>query len=256
MMAATLADGTTVIEQAACEPEIQDLACFLNECGASITGIGSRELTIEGVDELQGTTYSIISDRIEAATYAAAAIATGGHVTLEGAPCEHMSATIDVLRGTGAVVRTNGRTMEVRAPDRPEPVSFSTRPYPGLPTDVHPQLAAVLSLADGESTITEKVHPDRFTHVDELNRLGADISRNGNSTTLRGVERLSGAHVTAKDLRAGAGLIIACLAAEGTSTVDGLDQVDRGYEQLVEKLTGAGADIQRRTMDTAGCPSD
>ena len=248
MMAATLAEGTTVIEQAACEPEIQDLACFLNACGASISGIGTGELTIEGVDELQGTSYSIISDRIEAATYAAAAIATGGRVTLKGVPCEHMSATIDILSRTGADVHTDSETMKIDAPARPQPVSFSTRPYPGLPTDVHPQMAAVLSLADGESIITENVHPDRFTHVDELNRLGADISRNGNSATLRGVDRLSGAHVTAKDLRAGAGLIIACLAAEGTSTVDGLDQVDRGYEQLVEKLTGVGAEIRRRPI--------
>ncbi|MEF8787723.1 MAG: UDP-N-acetylglucosamine 1-carboxyvinyltransferase [Planctomycetota bacterium] len=248
MMAATLADGTTVIEQAACEPEIQDLARFLNECGAAISGIGTRELTIEGVDELQGTTYSIISDRIEAATYAAAAIATGGSVTLDGAPCEHMSSTIEKLRSTGAKVHTNGRKMEVDAPEQPEPVSFSTRPYPGLPTDVHPQMAAVLSLADGRSTITEKVHPDRFTHVDELNRLGADISRDEESATIRGVEQLSGAHVTAADLRAGAGLIIACLAADGTSTVDGLDQVDRGYEDLVDKLTAAGASIRREPI--------
>jgi UDP-N-acetylglucosamine 1-carboxyvinyltransferase len=245
MMAATLAEGTTVIEQAAREPEIQDLACYLNACGADIEGIGTRELTVHGVDGLEGMNYSIISDRIEAATYAAAAVATGGHVRLEGAPCEHMTATLDVLRKLGAEVHTENGAMEVKAPDRPRPTSLATAPYPGLPTDVHPQMAAVLCLADGESTITEQVHPDRFTHVDELNRLGADISRNGNSATLRGVERLSGAHVTAKDLRAGAGLIIACLAAEGTSTVDGLDQVDRGYEKLQDKLTSAGADIRR-----------
>ena len=248
MMAASLAEGTTVIEQAACEPEIQDLARFLNVCGASITGIGTRELTIEGVDGLHGASYSIISDRIEAATYAAAAIATGGHITLEGAPCDHMSSTIRTLRRTGAKVRTSDDTMEVEAPERPNPVSFSTRPYPGLPTDVHPQMAAILSLADGQSTITEKVHPDRFTHVDELNRLGADISRNEESATIQGVKSLSGAHVTAADLRAGAGLIIACLAAKGTSTVDGLDQVDRGYEELVDKLTGVGADIRREPV--------
>ena len=245
MMAATLAEGTTVVEHAACEPEVQDLAAFLNACGARISGIGSATLTIEGVSELHGAEHTIIPDRIEAGTFVVAAAVTQGALTLENICAGHMQAVVDVARETGMNCNGQDNALSVQAPGRARPTNFATLPYPGIPTDMQPQLTALLSLAGGTSIVTERVHPDRFTHVAELNRLGAQISREGAQAVVSGVVRLSGAPVTASDLRAGAGLVLAGLAADGTTEVHELERIDRGYERIEEKLQAVGADIRR-----------
>ena len=252
MMAAALAEGTTVIEHAAREPEIQDLAHYLNACGARISNIGRSPLTIEGVKELTGTDYTIIPDRIEAGTFAAAAAATGGTLTLQGARAEHMQAVLEALRLCG--VRTESHTdgLTVQGSGSLTAVNVSTQPYPGFPTDLQPQLTAMLCLARGTSTVTEHVYPQRFTHVEELIRFGAHIQHSGVHTIVKGVERLTGAPVSAPDLRAGAGLLVAALAAEGVSQVHGVHHIDRGYENLEEKLAAAGADIRREALPHEG----
>jgi UDP-N-acetylglucosamine 1-carboxyvinyltransferase len=245
MMAAALAEGTTVIGYAACEPEVQELARFLNACGADIEGIGTHTLTIHGVDSLHGTEHTIIPDRVEAGTYAVAGAITGGELTLTHVVPRHMQATTDVLRRAGCTVITEKESMTVRAEGRPEPANFTALPYPGVPTDMQPQLMALLAVADGRSVITDRVHPQRFTHVAELNRLGADISSESNRAFISGVEGLTGAPVTAPDLRAGAGLILAGLAASSTTEVRDMEQVDRGYEDIEEKLSGISARVRR-----------
>lgn len=245
MMAATLAEGTTVIHHAACEPEVQDLAGYLNACGARIRGIGRRTLVIDGVERLHGTDYAIIPDRIEAGTFAAAAVATGGLVTLERARPAHLRSTLELLRRAGARVLARGDTVQIQGPERPQPLSFNTDPYPGVPTDMQPQLTSLLAMARGASTVCEGVYPERFTHVAELQRLGAHIARDENRAVVRGVEGLEGAAVTARDLRAGAGLVVAALAARGVTEIHGVEHLDRGYQELEKKLRALGADVRR-----------
>jgi UDP-N-acetylglucosamine 1-carboxyvinyltransferase len=265
MMAATLAEGITTIEAAACEPEVVDLGQFLNRMGARISGLGTPFLTIEGVDRLQGAEHTIFPDRIEAATLIIAAAATGGEVELENVRVDHMTAVIEKLREIGVVIEwvTTSNlasspaptTVHVTAPHRPRAADCIALPYPGIPTDVQAQLMALLSLADGISVVTDKVFPDRFLHAPELVRLGGRIRREGPSAIIGGVTRLSGASVMASDLRASAALVIAALAAEGESVVRRIYHLDRGYERLEDKLTSLGADVRRVIDEPANMPA-
>lgn len=245
MMAATLAKGTTIIENAACEPEVQDLAMFLNKMGARISGIGTHRLTIHGVESLTGTEYEIIPDRIEAGTFMVASAMTGGDVTVEGARAEHLGALIDSLRIVGATTErlTNGIRTIGHGSIRPTDVT--TLPYPGFPTDLQAQFTALLSIAEGISVITEKIYPDRFMHIAELARMGARIRKEGPSAIIHGVRKLHGAPVMASDLRASASLVLAGLVAEGTTEVQRIYHLERGYERFEEKLTSLGAKIRR-----------
>jgi UDP-N-acetylglucosamine 1-carboxyvinyltransferase len=252
MMAATLAEGRTVIEGAACEPETQDLARFLNACGALISGVGTRTLTVDGVERLQGAEYSIIPDRIEAGTFLAAVAAAGGSVTLEGARPDHMRANIEALERMGVEVRIRGDALAVARSEPLKAIEFATAPYPGVPTDVHPQLSVLLCLAEGKSTVREGVYPRRFTYVTELNRMGACISHRGAIAMIQGVPALHGAAVHAADLRTGAALVLAGLAAHGGTVITGVDQIDRGHQALEQRLRAVGADIHRRQSEAAG----
>jgi len=245
MMAATLAEGITVIESAACEPEIVDLANFLNAMGARITGAGSPIITIAGVSSLHGVEYEVIPDRIEAATYAIAAAATDGEVCLKGARPDHMSAVLDKLTEAGVRVERRGPTLLVRRGGRLKPVDVTTLPYAGFPTDVQAQMMALLTLVPGISIITERIFESRFMHVSELARLGADIEIEGPSAIVKGGRPLSGAPVMASDLRASAALVIAGLAARGTTHVNRVYHIDRGYENIDGKLRALGARIER-----------
>ncbi|HVM60161.1 MAG TPA: UDP-N-acetylglucosamine 1-carboxyvinyltransferase [Verrucomicrobiae bacterium] len=245
MMAAVLASGTTWIEGAACEPEIEDLASFLVKMGANIKGIGGHMLEIEGVKELHGAEHKVIPDRIEAGTFMTAAAITGGDVEIKGARAEHLSAVRDKLEECGVTVeRTNG-TIRVRGNGDLKPVDVITMPYPGFPTDMQAQMSAVMTVTPGISVITEKVFPNRFMHISEMARLGADVSLEGSSAIVKGVKRLSGAPVMASDLRASAGLVLAGLAAEGETEVNRIYHVDRGYERIDQKLRHLGAKIER-----------
>lgn len=246
MMAAALAEGRTVIEEAACEPEVQDLARFLNECGARIGGVGTQTLTIDGVEGLRGTEYGIIPDRIEAGTFLAAAAVTGGEVRVEGVRPDHMQATIGALTRIGTEIRHGEGTLTASRSAPLKAASLATSPYPGVSTDMQPQLSVLLCLARGRSTVREGVYPCRFTHVAELNRMGAGISRGEGRAVIEGVAGLQGAPVRAADLRAGAALVLAGLAARGTTVITGVDQIDRGYQALEERLGRLGADVQRR----------
>ncbi len=251
MMAACLAEGTTVIEHAACEPEVQDLARFLTACGAEISGIGTRTLTITGREHLEGCEHTLIPDRIEAGTYLIAGAITGGKVSVEGLRPGHMQATVHAMEQMGIEF---GRDEDTLWAGRRSPLcaaDITTYPYPGLPTDMQPQLSTLLALAEGTSTVTEGVYPDRFTHVAPLRRMGARMVRKGSRMIVRGVGRLSGARVKATDLRAGAALVLAGLVAEGVTTVQGVDQIDRGYEDLEDVLGNLGADISRRDAEWA-----
>ena len=248
MMAATLAEGTTVIKHAACEPEVQDLAHYLNACGARISGVGEDTLTIHGVERLNGIPYTIIPDRIEAGTFAAAAAVTGGSVKLQDVRPGHLGATLRVLQRMGTRIEADGAQVTVGGPDRLQPTDFTTSPYPGIPTDMQPQLTSLLAVAQGQGKVTEGVYPDRFTHVDELRRMGARISRKGQAALVEGVSTLQGGTVTAKDLRAGAGLVLAGLAAHGRTELRGVHHLDRGYQQLEERLRNLGADICRKMV--------
>jgi UDP-N-acetylglucosamine 1-carboxyvinyltransferase len=252
MMAAVLAEGRTVIESAAREPEIQDVAEFLNCCGARIMGIGTDRLTIDGVERLQGAKYTIIPDRIEAATYMAAAGITGGEVRLEGVRVDHMREVLAVLERAGLILECDGELVSVSCRKHLYPVAFETAPYPGVPTDVQPQLSALLTLADGRSSVHESVYHTRFTHVDALVSMGARVARGDGLIGITGVKGLTGEHVHAADLRAGAALVLAGLAAHGTTVVTGVDQIDRGYDGLVKKFSSLGADIERREAGLAG----
>lgn len=245
MAAATLAEGRTIIESAACEPELVDLASFLNACGARITGHGTPQVTIEGVDGLKGVEHHVIPDRIEAGTYMIASAITNGDVELMGARLDHMHAVVDRLRRVGVMIERGEKGIGVSSSRRLEPVQVTTQPYPGFPTDLQAQLMALLCLADGNSVITEKVFPDRFLHVGELNRMGARLRKEGPTVIVEGVKRLVGAPVMASDLRASAALVLGGLIAKGTTHVHRTYHIDRGYERIEQKLAGVGANIRR-----------
>ncbi len=245
MMAATLATGKTIIESAACEPEIVDLAEFLNASGARITGQGTPIVTIDGVESLKGTTHHVTPDRIEAGTFVIAAAITNGDVELVNAKPEHLGAVIDRLKHIGINIERCKQGLIVSSSRRLEPVDITTQPYPGFPTDLQAQTMALLSLADGNSTITEKIFPDRFMHVGELNRMGAKLRKEGPTVIIEGVKNLIGAPVMASDLRASAALVLAGLVAKGTTQIRRTYHIDRGYERIEEKLTVLGADIRR-----------
>ena len=245
MMAATLAEGVTVIESSACEPEVVDLANFLNAMGARIVGAGSPTITITGVKELHGADHEVIPDRIEAATFAIAAAATNGEVTLRGARVDHMHAILDKLNTSGVKVEHNATGVTVRRNGRLKPIDITTLPYSGFPTDAQAQMMALMALTPGISIITERIFESRFMHVSELARLGADIEIEGPSAIIKGGKPLSGAPVMASDLRASAALVIAGLAARGTTQVNRVYHIDRGYENIDGKLRQLGARIQR-----------
>ena len=245
MMAATLAEGVTVIESAACEPEVVDLANFLIAMGARITGAGSPTITITGVTQLHGAEHEVIPDRIEAATYAIAAAATNGEITLRGARGDHLHAVFDKLKDTGVNIERKGTTVTVCRKGRLKPVDITTLPYSGFPTDAQAQMMALMILTPGISIITERIFESRFMHVSELARLGADIEIEGPSAIVKGGKPLSGAPVMASDLRASAALVIAGLAARGTTQVNRVYHLDRGYEQIDSKLRKLGARIKR-----------
>ncbi len=247
MMAASLAEGTTVIENAAQEPEVVDLANLLGAMGARIRGAGTGVIKVEGVPELHGAHHAIIPDRIEAGTYMAAAAITRGDVIVENVVPEHLIAVVAKLREAGAVVEEHASGLRVCAPAHLRPLDIRTMPYPGFPTDLQAQFMAVLATSQGTSLITETVFENRFMHVDELIRMGARIKIDGRSALVEGTEALSGAPVSATDLRAGAALVIAALAARGETEISGVDHIDRGYESIERKLGSLGAVITRRT---------
>ena len=245
MMAAALAEGRTVLENCAREPEVFALADALNVMGAEIEGAGTSVITIDGVRELKPANVTVIPDRIEAGTLLMAAMITGGDVLVRGARPEHLDAALAKLREAGAKISPESDGLRVVAPERPAAVDFITAPFPGFPTDLQAQLMACLSVARGASRVVETVFENRFMHVQELSRMGADIAIDGHTAVVRGVPRLSGAPVMATDLRASASLVLAGLRAEGTTRVQRVYHLDRGYEAIEKKLGGAGADIER-----------
>lgn len=250
LMAATLARGTTVIENAAEEPEIVDLANLLNSMGAKIRGAGTNVLKIEGVDSLGPAVHTIIPDRIEAGTFMVAAAITGGRIRVENVLPEHLKPITAKLREAGAYVEEDDASVVVWADERLKAVDIKTMPHPGFPTDLQAQFMALMATARGTSMITETVFENRFMHVDELKRMGANIKIDGRSAVVEGVERLTGAPVKATDLRAGAALVLAGLAAEGETELMYVYHIDRGYEKLEDKLNALGASIVRRKVDT------
>jgi len=245
LMAATLAEGTTLIENAAREPEVLDLARCLVAMGAQIEGAGSDLIRVEGVRSLGGAEHRVMPDRIETGTYLAAAAATRGRIRLHGAAPETLDATLEKLREAGAQIRVDGSTVQLESGGRPSAVSVRTAPYPGFATDMQAQFMALAAIAQGTAVISETIFENRFMHALELQRLGADIAIQGNSAVVRGVERLQGASVMATDLRASAGLVIAGLVADGETIVDRIYHLDRGYEALERKLCGLGARVSR-----------
>jgi UDP-N-acetylglucosamine 1-carboxyvinyltransferase len=245
LMAATLAEGETVLENAAREPEVSDLANLLVAMGAKIEGIGTDRLVIQGVEMLHGAQHSVISDRIEAATFLCAVAATGGDIRITRTRTDIFDVALDKLREMGVQLTVEGDTIRARMDARPQPVSFRTTEYPGFPTDMQAQFMAVNTIANGPSRVTETIFENRFMHVQEMNRLGAQISTEGNTAFIRGVDRLVGAPVMATDLRASASLVIAGLAAEGTTLVDRIYHLDRGYDRMEAKLSAVGAEIVR-----------
>ncbi len=245
IMAASLADGTTVIENAAREPEVVEVAAALKRGGASIEGEGSSTVTVTGVENIEPFKHTAIPDRIEAGTLAAAAAGTGGDVTIEGCRSDHMHAVLDVLERTGADIEAGEDTIRVKGSGEIKPVNIETGFYPSFPTDMQAQMMAVLCRASGASTISEHVYPKRFTHVPELNRLGASITLDGSVAVVNGKDRLEGAPVMATDIRASSALIIGGLMAEGETKILRVYHIDRGYERIEEKLRGLGADIER-----------
>jgi UDP-N-acetylglucosamine 1-carboxyvinyltransferase len=259
MSAATLADGTTIIEQAACEPEIVDLANLLIAMGADVRGAGSPRITIHGVSKLGGATHTVIPDRIEAGTFLCAAAITNGNLVLENCPIDALMAAADRLAAAGVHLTTLGddgravsepkdamrATVRVTSDRVLKPVELTTQPHPGFPTDLQAQFMALLCLAEGNSVITEKIFPERFLHVAELSRMGARLFRQGPTVIISGVRRLIGAPVMASDLRASAGLVLAGLAAEGQTVVNRVYHLDRGYEKMEDRLNALGASIRR-----------
>ena len=249
MMASSLAEGTTILENAAEEPEIVDLANYLNKMGAKIRGAGTDTIRIEGVEKLHGADYTIIPDRIEAGTYMIAAAMTGGDIVVENVLPEHQKPLIAKLREAGAVVEEDIDKVRVIGKNPLKAVSIKTLPYPGFPTDMQAQMMAMMVIAEGRSKVTETVFENRFMHVVELNRMGAQISTEGRSAVIDGPCKLTGCDVRATDLRAGAAMILAGLVAEGTTRIGDLHHIDRGYENIVAKLKNLGADIERVDVD-------
>jgi UDP-N-acetylglucosamine 1-carboxyvinyltransferase len=245
MMAACLAEGETLIENAAREPEVVELAEMLLRMGADVRGAGSDRIRIRGVTDLRGAHHRVSGDRIEAGTLLAAALATRGEIAVEGVDPASLESTLEKLRACGAETETRPTGVRLRAPGPVQPTRVVTAPFPGFPTDMQAQLMAALCLAEGSSVVTERVFENRFMHVPELQRMGADIALSGRSAHVTGVRRLMGAPVMATDLRASAGLIVAGLAAEGDTVVSRVYHIDRGYERIEEKLRGLGADIRR-----------
>ena len=245
MLAATLAEGTTVLENAAREPEVVDLAACLSRMGAKIQGAGTGTIRIEGVRALSGATHPVIPDRIETGTYLSAVAAAGGKVRLTGAAPDTLGATLEKLREAGARISVAGATVQIEMAERPRAVSLTTAPYPGLATDMQAQFMAMDCVARGAASITETIFENRFMHALELQRLGADITIRDNTAVVQGVERLQGANVMATDLRASASLVVAGLVAQGETVIDRIYHLDRGYEALEHKLSGIGAKIAR-----------
>lgn len=261
MSAATLARGTTVIECAACEPEIVDLANMLNAMGARVEGAGSPRITVRGVEELGGVDHTVIPDRIEAGTLMCAAAITGGDLALHNCPLDALMAATDTLQGMGVSVDAVGsaddpmrRVCRVTRTGPLRPAQITTQPHPGFPTDLQAQFMALLCLAEGDSVITEKIFPERFLHVAEMQRMGAHLVRQGATVVASGVERLTGAPVMASDLRASAGLVLAALAAEGVTTINRVYHIDRGYERLEDRLASVGASIRRQDVPAEPAP--
>ena len=244
MLAATLAEGTTIIENAAKEPHVVDLANFLNSMGGDIMGAGTDVIKIRGVKRLSGGAYSIIPDQIEAGTYMAAVAATGGEVLIKNIIPKHLDCITAKLVEIGAEIIEQGDTLLVRRTGPLNRANIKTMPYPGFPTDMQPQLSAVLCLAEGTSLVTEGVWDNRYRYVDEFNRMGAKIQVDGKVAVIEGVDHLTGAPIRACDLRAGAAMVIAGLAAQGTTEIDCVNYIERGYEDIVRKLSNVGADIR------------
>ena len=245
MMAATLADGETIIENAAREPEVVDLAAALTALGARIRGAGTDRIVIEGVQALHSGAYRVMPDRIETGTFLCAVAAAGGSLRLTGCDTAALDATLDKLRETGLVIESGTDWLQATMSGRPRSVDIRTAPYPGFATDMQAQIMAVNCVAQGTAVITETIFENRFMHVQEMVRLGADISIQGNTAVVRGAPGLSGAIVMATDLRASAGLVIAGLVAEGDTLVDRIYHLDRGYDRMERKLAAAGAQIER-----------
>ena len=245
MMAASLAEGRTVLTNVAMEPEIEDLAELLNAMGAQIKGAGTKEIIIDGVESLKGTSFDIPADRIEAGTYLVAAAVTGGDVKINGITPSRLLSVIDSLESAGALVNSGDNFIKLSMAGKPKPVNIETAPFPGFPTDMQAQFSVLNAISDGNSYINETVFENRFMHVQELNRMGCDISISGNHANIVGVSRLSGAPVMATDLRASASLILAGLCADGETIVDRIYHIDRGYERIEEKLNYLGANIIR-----------
>ena len=246
MMAASLADGLTVLTNVAKEPEISDLADFLNSMGAKISGAGTDEIRIEGVEELTGTTFKIPADRIEAGTYLVAAAITNGKITIKKIDSARMGSIIETLQRAGAEVNSNGNSISLDMTKNViKPVDIVTAPFPGFPTDMQAQFTVLNCIGNGESSVKETIFENRFMHVQELNRMGTDITINGTTALINGVDSISGAQVMATDLRASASLILAGLIAKGETIVDRIYHIDRGYERIEEKLSNLGAEIIR-----------
>jgi UDP-N-acetylglucosamine 1-carboxyvinyltransferase len=245
MMAATLARGVTIIENAACEPEVADLAVFLVKMGAKIKGYGTPRIIVEGVKKLHGAEHTVIADRIEAGTYMLAAAITKGDLTLKNAKLEHMIAMVDKLRESGLDIKNVPNGIRVRYVKKLKPTDMTTLPYPGFATDMQAQFMSLMAVTDGISVITEKIYPERFIHISELNRMGANILLEGPCAIIKGVKSLSGAPVMASDLRASAALVLAGLVAKGRTDVHRIYHLDRGYEDLEEKLLKLGAKVWR-----------
>ena len=249
LSAAVLAKGTTVIENAAREPEVQDLAALLTEMGARIDGAGTSRIEVEGVDELRPAEHTVINDRVEAATFLCAAAIAGGDVHVQGARSDHMDMYLAKLDQMGVDLEATTSGITARSEGRPRSVDVVTLPYPGVATDYKPLLVTALSIGTGVAIVSENIYAGRFRYVDELRRMGANITTEGHHAVVRGVERLSSAPVRATDIRAGAALVLAGLAADGETTVMGVEHIDRGYERFVEKLSSLGADIERSDGD-------
>ena len=246
IMAASLADGVTVIENAAREPEVIDLANCLIAMGANIQGAGTDQITIEGVEKLDGASFSVMPDRVEVGTYLTAVAMTGGKVKIKSAKPEYLSSVISKLELTGAVISSGENWVEINMnKQKPKAISLTTGPYPSFPTDMQAQFVSLNAIANGNSTVTETVFENRFMHVQEIARMGGNITLKGNTAVIEGIKRLKGAPVMATDLRASASLVLAGLVAEGATTIDRIYHIDRGYERIEEKLKMLGADIER-----------
>ena len=243
-----MAEGVTIIENAAQEPEIVDLANYLNVMGAKVRGAGTNVLHISGVKELKGAEHTVIPDRIEAGTYMVAAAMTQGDVRVENVLTEHLKPLIAKLKEAGATIYEDIGGVRVIGSEKIKPITIKTLPYPGFPTDMQAQVMALMTIADGRSFVTETVFENRFMHVEELIRMGADIHTEGRSATIQGVPKLMGCQVRATDLRAGAAMILAGLVADGITEIGDIYHIDRGYEEIVNKLCSLGADIERRDI--------